>query len=374
MDGAVSSSPSPQRSSKIEVSIAEDETSLRRLGADWRSLAISAGNAFMTPEWYELSRELVESEVRPIVAYGHSDGRLIGILPMVTGVNRSTPTTFAGTALGDRFEPLLARDAPKQLSNELFEAILGSSGSGPVELIRVGGGESWWESTGAHSVVETSAGVWPLAKLAGDWEAYLATRSRNLRSQIRRRSRALIDKHEVRIWSPEESNGVDTGMAELFRLHSLRWNERSELSSFDRADVREFHQAFARLTASRNWLRLYLLQVDGENVAAWYGWKLGARTSYYQAGFDPEWASKNVGSVLFAETIRLAAEEGAEIYDMLLGDEAFKLRYATDIVDAHRVVLAGRWSRARLRAAARARLTPMWQALPPSIRSRLRRG
>lgn len=54
-------------------------------------------------------------------------------------------------------------------------------------------------------------------------------------------------------------------------------------------------------------------------------------------------------------TIRLAAEEGAGTYDMLLGDEGFKLRYATRVEEAVSVALARRWSSVRLRALAKSR-------------------
>jgi CelD/BcsL family acetyltransferase involved in cellulose biosynthesis len=311
-----------------------------------------------------------------LVAFARAEGRLIGVLPMVTGPGRNDPTRFAGAALGDRFGPLLAADVPEGLGGALFDRIVGASRRTPVELVRVEAAGGWWAGAGAHrSIVAAPAGVWPVAVFGEDgWDGYLASRSRNMRSQIRRRLRALEGAQEVSLWSPASPGEVDAGMSELFRLHAARWEERPEHSSFDRPEAHEFHRGFAHAAAELGWLRLYLLQVEGESVAAWYGWRLGDSVSYFQAGYDPEWASKSVGSVLFAKAARAAADEGAECFDMLLGDEAFKLRYATRVDEAEHVVVAGRWSRARVRASARARLRPMWRSLPQGVRTRLRGG
>ena len=356
--------------------MAADDVAIGDLSEQWRSLAVEAGNAFLTPEWYALSRQGADREARPLVAFAQVGERLIGVLPMVTGPGRTARTRFAGAALGDRFGPLLARDAAAELAGELLKAIVDASPGRAVELERVDANGAWWAGAGAgRSIITSSGGVWPIADLGPDgWEGYLASRSRNLRSQIRRRLRALNDSHEVQVWSPASAADVDLGTSQLFRLHAARWEERSERSSFDRPEAHQFHRDFAQAAAAQGWLRLYLLQADGENVAAWYGWRLGDTVSYYQAGYDPAWSNESVGSVLFGEAIRLAAEEGAKAYDMLLGDEAFKMRYATRSGDAAHVVLAGKWSRARIGASASARLKPAWRSLPRSLRTNLRRG
>jgi CelD/BcsL family acetyltransferase involved in cellulose biosynthesis len=258
----------------------------------------------------------------------------------------------------------------------LFGAVLQAAAGKPVELTRVAAEERWWAGAEARETFFAApAGKWPVADLGSQgWDGYLASRSRNLRSQIRRRLRAMKEAHEIEVWRSSSIADAEFGMEVLFRLHGARWRERAERSSFDNPGAHAFHRDFARAAAEQGWLRLYLLQADGESVAAWYGWRLGSTVSYYQAGYDPGWASQSVGSVLFAESIRLAAEEGAERYDMLLGDEAFKLRYATRVIDAASVTVARRTSRAWLRAAAVAKLKPMWRWLPKGMRTRLRRG
>ena len=83
-----------------------------------------------------------------------------------------------------------------------------------------------------------------------------------------------------------------------------------------------------------------MLEVDGRPVAAFLGWRLGARFAFYQSGFDPEWAEHSVGSVLLGMTIRSAIEEGAHEFDMLLGTEPYKRRFADRSRPVETVVVA----------------------------------
>ena len=50
-------------------------------------------------------------------------------------------------------------------------------------------------------------------------------------------------------------------------------------------------------------------------------------------------ASKSVGTVMMADTIRSAIEEGAEQFDMLLGNEPYKLRFANDRYTVQTIVV-----------------------------------
>lgn len=167
-----------------------------------------------------------------------------------------------------------------------------------------------------------------------------------------------------------EEIAADLGI--LFRLHDARWAERPDSSSFSDPAIRAFHLEFARAALERGWLRLSVMEVDGVPIAALYGWLIGGRWSYYQAGFDPAWSRHSPGFLLLAETIREAIDDGASEYDMLLGDEAFKRRFATSSRRVRTVVLAPRGHPAHLSAAAGVRLRRAWRRLPSRPRAQAR--
>ena len=114
------------------------------------------------------------------------------------------------------------------------------------------------------------------------------------------------------------------------------------------------------------------MEVDEVPVAALYGWLIGGRWSYYQAGFDPAWSRQSPGFLLLAGTIRGDRGRGLE-YDMLRGDEAFKRRFATPSRAVRSILLAPRGHHAHINAAAMDRLRRAWRTMHAAPRARARR-
>ncbi len=112
--------------------------------------------------------------------------------------------------------------------------------------------------------------------------------------------------------------------------------------------------------------------MDGAAAAAWYGWHVGDRFSYYQAGFEPAWSRYSVGFLLLAETVREAIAEGAAEYDLLVGDEAFKARFATGERLGSSALLAPPISRMRLMASVERVARSGWRAMPGPAREGIR--
>jgi CelD/BcsL family acetyltransferase involved in cellulose biosynthesis len=162
-------------------------------------------------------------------------------------------------------------------------------------------------------------------------------------------------------------------MSTLFELHRKRWSvERDRV--FASEDAQAFHRDFASAALDRGWLRLWFLEVDGTSIAAWYGWRLGRRYLYYQAGLDPAWAKHSPGLVLLAHTIRSALEEGAAEYDMLLGDEAYKARFADAQRSAGTLMIMRSGHPARVLVEADMKFRELTRKLPPGAHDRLRRA
>ena len=63
----------------------------------------------------------------------------------------------------------------------------------------------------------------------------------------------------------------------LFAVHDSRWSERQGDSSLNKPVARRLLLEFANASYAAGWLRLFVLEVDGAPVAAWYGWRVGVR-------------------------------------------------------------------------------------------------
>ena len=81
---------------------------------------------------------------------------------------------------------------------------------------------------------------------------------------------------------------------------------------------------------------------------------------------------QSVGLVLMAHTVREAIEEGADEYDLLLGDETYKARFATDERAVETLVVAGALDPTRLLAQVDAGVRRAADGLSPELRTRLR--
>ena len=366
-------------SSRAEV--IESRTGLRAVEDEWRALAELRSNAFVTPEWYGAFLENASQAVSPAVFVARrADGSLLGVLPFIDASKaRGLQLRFAGASLGDYFHPAAATEDEDEVAR-LAALALAQRPERPslVVLHNVDAGATWPDAFRSGlarrvALLREQDDVLPYATLGGSWETFLAGRSRNLRSQLGRKMRSLEGAHDVtyrRTTSPDE---LAVDVATFFYLHHKRWQTRGGSSLAPRR-VRAFHHDFAAAALARGWLRLWFLEVDGVAVASWYGWRVGDRYAYYSAGFDPAWSDQSVGLVLFAHTLREAAQEGAETYDMLLGNESYKSRFETAQRHVRTVVLARSLHPQRAAATAEVAMRRASRRLPESVREPARRA
>jgi CelD/BcsL family acetyltransferase involved in cellulose biosynthesis len=350
------------------------------LADEWRPVAERRGNAFVTPEWFLAWLRRCGKGWEPRVAVVRTaGGSLRGLLPLVS-YKDSGHRTLQFCPVGDYFHPVAEAGEEKAVAIAAAPAVV-APGGGPSALLleNVDVDGDWWPALADASpttmaTVERPDSVLPFVELAGlDWQEYLAGRSRQLRSQLGRKLRSLRNQHDVQFRRTRSSEELADDLGILFRLHDARWAERPDISAFSDPAVRAFHVEFATAALERGWLRLTALEVDGAPIAALYGWLIGGRWSYYQAGFDPAWSRHSPGFLLLAETIREAIEDGASEYDMLLGEEAFKRRFGTSSRRVRTVVLAPRGRPAHISAATGTHIRRAWRKLPSGPRARVKR-
>jgi CelD/BcsL family acetyltransferase involved in cellulose biosynthesis len=316
---------------------------------EWRELALDVGNVFGTPEWiatwwrhFGSGRPLLATECRA------DDGRLVAVLPLQEWKRSPLRVLrFLGHGPGDALGPI-CRSEDRPAVAAALQGMLQESNAALCVGENVPADEGWSALLGARVVEEEGS---PVLDLNGSsWDALLESWSKNLRSQVRSRERKLAREHDLRFRLADDAELLHRELDLLFALHRARWPDGS---GFGRAEA--FQREFAALAFARGWCRLWLLEVDGEARAAWYGFRFANTESYYQAGRDAAWDPYHVGFVLLAHTIREAATDGAREYRFLRGGEEFKYRFATRDPKLETIVLArGLRGRAALQLALRA--------------------
>lgn len=313
-------------------------TEVDRLGDledDWRRLAELRGNAFLTPDWCMSWFEHYGEDAAPFVPVLREGGELVGLLPLaLSRSGRPRVCWIAGANLGDHFFPLAEIGRETDVAAAVGEALNSAQEAWSIlALHHVDLEQPWLASLLDASamrlrVLTRGAGPLPYIDLSehAGWEEYLASRSSNFRQSIRARTRRAAKRHAMRLRRTERPDEVRKDMALFLDLHDRRFSGRGSSLRSDRA--RDFHMDFAAAALRRGWLRLWFLELEGRPAAAWYGWRVGDRYSFFNSGFDPDWSKASPGLVLQAEVIREAFEEGAREFDLLLGDEGYKLRFA----------------------------------------------
>jgi CelD/BcsL family acetyltransferase involved in cellulose biosynthesis len=80
----------------------------------------------------------------------------------------------------------------------------------------------------------------------------------------------------------------------------------------------------------RRWLRLHLLELDGEVVAGDYSCVYAGGEYLLKTGYDERFGRFSPGLVLRAEVLRQATDAGLRFYDFLGGPDHYKLRWTQD--------------------------------------------
>ena len=361
-----------------ETELLSAAEALRLHAPRWQELAERRGNAFVSPQWFEAwLQHYGDSAAARVAAVRGDDGALLGLMPFALSGRLVRTVRLAGANFGDYMHPV-AEPADETVVASCAVAALAAADSswGALVLDNVDADAAWSqiELTGTRGRGlrrrERSPSVLPFATLAVDsYDEYLGQRSSSFRKQLRRFDRRLEREAAIELRQTRDPDELAADLETFFRLHFARWSERGGSSLA--GGGREFHQTFAAAALRAGWLRLLFLEADGEPIAAFYGWRLGDRYSFYQAGFDDSWSKFSVGLVLHGRVVERAIAEGAQEYDMLLGSEAYKFRFCDSVRRVTTPVLTKRMHPAGLVVAADLAARRLAGRLPEGWRTRL---
>jgi CelD/BcsL family acetyltransferase involved in cellulose biosynthesis len=328
------------RSQEYRIAVVTGREDLHALRAEWTDLLLDSRdpNVFMSWEWMTAWQQEYRGRGRPhvLLARRAQDGFLVGLAPLYETATRAPLALrsmgFMGTGVGaDHLAFILRRDEETSVFGALSAYMLSTQGWDALDFPRMEeetarrlGDAVSRSGRGRLARSSELADLCPYIALPGTWEAYLRTLSSNARKDLGRRSRRLQEQGDVVIQRVQDVGELDSAWEIFFRLHRERRQAVGGRSAFMADRTWAFHRAFMRTAAERGWLRLYLMKVGDQYVAAEYCVHFGGRVSDLQCGFDMRWSRYGVGTLLVAHAIREAIAEGATEYDLLRGGEEYK--------------------------------------------------
>lgn len=297
--------------------------------ARWDALAEACGSPFLTREWLEAWwRSFGKGRLEPIVLRS-GDGAICAAAALA----RPTRTTLASPANdhSGSWDVLATDDARR---DELWRSIASlrparfvlrampeAAASGVAPVLRQAG----------FRVLLERGPFSPYLRLPASFEELLASRSRNLRSQVGRRRRALERAGALVFRTTTGGETLDADLDAFIRIEASGWKTAAHTSiSSDPGSV-GFYRAFAHAAAERGWLRLRLLELDGEPIAGDLSVAFAGGEFLLKTGFDERHARSSPGLVLRADVLAAAIGEGLGFYDFLGAPDTYKLRWTEEI-------------------------------------------
>lgn len=262
----------------------------------------------------------------------NEQGSVVAIIPLYLWRERGLRVVrFVGSPHADELGPIGDATAAKQA------AALDAALAGLPHDVFLGeqlDGEMPWAELLRGCMWRFEAG--PMLRFEGSWDEYLESKSANFRGQVRRLERRLHERHRVIFRLVTAPEGLDRALDVFFSLHRARWSNSSDFLRHE-----PFYRDVAAFAAREGFLRLWLLELDGDAAAGLLGYRVGGVESYVQFGRNLAYASESLGFVLMAHAVRAALTEGVRECRLLRGGNPFKYRFASTDPGRESVIRAG---------------------------------
>ena len=267
------------------------------------------------------------------------DGRLVGALPLAVGT--TWPRTAVAQFVGAPDSTLADIVAPADADPTLLRRLLDQARAGHRLLdLHSLAPDGHLASILPQPSVHTRARA-PVMQLAGGWdETFGRKTSSRRRALYRRRWRQLRGLGRVELAVAAGEGDMGLALEDAFRVHTLRWRSRPDVSTFADDRGRAFNRDAVAALARSGRVRLLMLRIDGAPVAFTCSLLAGGRMFLYRLAFDPAYGRWSPGILVTLEAIRLAADEGASCVEFLRGTERYKVELADRVDPLSQAVIA----------------------------------
>jgi CelD/BcsL family acetyltransferase involved in cellulose biosynthesis len=198
--------------------------------------------------------------------------------------------------------------------------------------------------SGRGSIRALPRSVSPYLPLTSTWEDYLGSRSQRFRKQLKRARRKLSEMGQAAVTRLLPADDCAQWMAEVIAINERSWKARRGTDLLRHPALKGFFLDLVAELAPQGHIDLHVLRLDGRAVAYELGFDFGSRIFAYNAGYLQELAPLSPGNVVTAAVIESACARGRVEYDMLRGDEDYKLRFGDRLrSESELLVPAERW-------------------------------
>jgi len=295
---------------------------LGEVGREWDGL-FAAGPGFQSSRaWFEATLEAgLPQGSEPVFLLCRDNGRPTAMLPLLRGPRMVQALSTVYTCL---FQPLLA---PALATGEVHAAgaALGAH-CRRWPLVVLDALDPLWAGLppllaglrdGGLAVRRFDHfGNWHQPVAGSTWEHYLSARPGQLRETVRRKTSACMRDGRVRIETVRSGDGLGPAIAAYEDVYRRSWKAPEAAPGFTAALMPHAAAAGA--------LRLGVLYVGAQPVAAQYWTVAGGTATVLKLAHDDAWRTLSPGTVLTAHMIHGLLDEGVVELDFGRGDDDYK--------------------------------------------------
>lgn len=220
-----------------------------------------------------------------------------GVLSRTSHIDGAALEVLVAGVKGLKFEAL--RIEPMVDPDHRFSALMRMFGTQNFQVNKYFRFYNWFHNVNGQSFVE-----------------YMAQRPSSLKNTISRKEKKLRREHDFHICMFTDHD-IDRALADYYSVYSASWKS-GELFA-------DFKPNLVRRGADRGWLRLGVLYVDKQPVAAQIWFVLHGKANIFRLAYDEAWKKYSPGSILTRNIMEhvIDTDKVAEI-DFLTGNERYK--------------------------------------------------
>jgi CelD/BcsL family acetyltransferase involved in cellulose biosynthesis len=318
----------------MKLEIVSDLAGLAALRDEWDALADRFESPLLRHAWFYAAAKTYGAGEELAVFTARRDGRLVAAAPMVVDRSGIVPRLRI-LAYQDR-EPDAFLYADEEALAAVCDAVL--SFGRPVVLQRLDPASPEWrllgERAGRHGLTVPRPGTsrYYCTVLPQGAAAFEAAMDSKKRSRLRR-MRSGLEKHgqvTFEVLSPGEAS-ADEAVALVERVEAASWKGRNGSALVARPVAAAFVREHARLASREGMLRLSVLRLDGEVIAAQLDLEHGGRLWGQKMGADERWAKYGPGILSNHELLRWAADRGLAGLEHLGMQEDWQRRWPHEL-------------------------------------------
>ena len=361
-----------------------DRETLDKLEPEWdRLLAQSdVSSPFLTPGWQRAWLATYGRGGQPVILTARIGGRLAGVWPLFAA-RRGPFRVLApiGTGRSDWLDVLTTSPDRQAVLGAFLDYLSSTDHTWDLLEIRDIRADSptitALESLCAIRALKTRhepRTAAPYLTLTGNWDGYLASKSGNFRSNLRRRQRRadahepplIIARNDADLLRDDYASIID----ELGHIELKSWKAGHGNLKISTVEGRDFYSRFLKHFGSRGELDLWRARLGDKLVAFLINITYHGKCYYYNSSFDLEHADLSPGLLLHAAAVADAFDRGLREYDFLSGEEPFKFLWCSTTRPIHHAAIFN--DRATSRVAFAMLVAVRWAFRRSSLLVRLR--